>query len=79
MKVLYFAQAAQSAGCREELWELEAPISVSEFWEEAVQRHPALEVLKGSCRLAADMDFVEANSTLAPSCEVAVMPPVSGG
>jgi molybdopterin synthase catalytic subunit/molybdopterin synthase sulfur carrier subunit len=79
MRVLYFAQAAEAAGCREEVWEIAGPLSLDAFWEEAVARHPGLAPQRDICRVASGMDYVGPGDVLDPGREVAVIPPVSGG
>ncbi len=79
MKVLYFAQAAQLAGCHEEDWENASPMSVAEFWREATMKHPALGALAGSSRIACGMEYLDSHDRIDPDKDVAVIPPVSGG
>ncbi len=79
MKVLYFAQAADASGCREEQWEISRSLSLEAFWTEAVRRHPALANLRAGCRVASGMEYVGQEDVLDPRKETAVIPPVSGG
>lgn len=79
MKVLYFAQAALAAGCREEDWPVGRELSLEDFWSEAIRRHPALEGLAAQCRVASGMNYVAGGQCLDPQAEAAVIPPVSGG
>jgi len=79
MKVFYFAQAAELAGCREEVWEIAHPISRGSFWDEIVRRHPGLGGLRPVCRLARNEEYFSDEGTLQPDDEVAIIPPVSGG
>ncbi len=79
MKVLFFAQAAQAAGCREEDWSVDHPMTVEEFWQEAIKRHPALADLRLVCRLASGMNYLGPDDKLDPTQDAAVLPPVSGG
>jgi len=79
MRVLYFAQAAEIAGCREETWQVMRALSAGEFWAEAIKRHHGLREMELLCRLAVDQKLLESGSTIAPHSEVAVLPPVSGG
>ncbi len=79
MKVLYFAQAADAAGCREEEWDVVGPLSLADYWEEAIRRHPALVDLRSQCRVAAGGSYVGTGDLLDPAGEVAMIPPVSGG
>jgi len=79
MKVLYFAQAGEAAGCREEQWEIHSPLTLDEFWLEAVSRHPGLALLRDQCRVASGMTYLLAGEQIEPQQETAVIPPVSGG
>lgn len=79
MKVLYFAQAGEAAGCREEHWEIHSPLTLDEFWLEAVIRHPGLALLRDQCRVASGMSYLLAGERIEPQQETAVIPPVSGG
>jgi molybdopterin converting factor subunit 1 len=79
MKVLYFAQTAEITSCRMENWDTAEPLSETEFWEEAIRRHPGLKPVRAQCRLAVDQSFADATTTIHRDSEVAVLPPVSGG
>lgn len=79
MKVLFFAQAADAARCSAEHWDIEEPMTLSDFWTEAVRRHPALADIRAHCRVASNLEYVSENQTIDPDGETAVLPPVSGG
>lgn len=79
MKVLYFAQAAKLAGCREEQWDVSDAMTHQDFWQEVMRRHPALAALQSQCRIAADGEYLQAGDCLKPNGGAAVIPPVSGG
>ena len=79
MKVLYFASAAQMAGCASENWDVADTLTADAFWAEAVRRHPGLKSIRGACRLASGQEYVMGNAVLDPGKEVAILPPVSGG
>ena len=79
MNVLYFARAADAAGCREEEWDVQRPLPLDGFWDEAIRRHPKLAGLKAQCRVASGHDYVRSDDTLDPNHEAAIIPPVSGG
>lgn len=79
MKVLYFSQAANLAGCREEHWEIGSPLTAGQFWAEALRRHPRLGGIQSQSRLASGGEYVARNGLLDPNLEAAVIPPVSGG
>ncbi len=79
MKVLYFSVAAQVADCREEEWAVTGIMSQKAFWQEALRRHPGLEKVRATCRLANGGRYLQTGESLQPNEEVAVIPPVSGG
>lgn len=79
MRVLFFAQAAEVVGSREEVWEEPQHLTASEFWAKLVLRHPGMEPLQAQCRLAVNQQFLSYGETIPPDSEVAVLPPVSGG
>lgn len=79
MKILYFAQAGEAAGCREEHWKTCSPLTLDEFWLEAFSRHPGLIPLRNQCRVASGLVYLLAGERLDPQQETAVIPPVSGG
>jgi molybdopterin synthase catalytic subunit len=79
MRVLYFAQAADVVGCREEAWDETQPLTAAEFWVKLISRHPRMESLQARCRLAVNQQFLSHGETIPPHSEVAVIPPVSGG
>ncbi|MBE2203427.1 MAG: MoaD/ThiS family protein [Chthoniobacterales bacterium] len=79
MRVLYFAQASDVTGCREEDWKVDRDLTLEEFWAEALRRHPALAELAGQSRVASGMRYVTDNQYLDRLEEAAIIPPVSGG
>jgi len=79
VKVRYFAQAADVAGCREEMWDIAAPLDLDQFWQEVIRRHPAFSSLCGQCRVASGGEYVTRDNLVSPTEEAAVIPPVSGG
>jgi len=79
MKIFYFAQAADTAGCREESWELQSPLTASEFWGELEKRHPGMGALQSICRIACNCEYLGPEERIQADDEVALIPPVSGG
>jgi molybdopterin converting factor small subunit len=79
MRVLYFAQAAEIAGCRNEDWDVVSALTLDAFWEEAIRRHPDLSALRPQCRVASGMCYLLDGDMLNPAEEAALIPPVSGG
>jgi len=79
MRILYFAHARRAAGCAQEDIPLDAPLSIPAFWDQLVKRHPELAVLRNVSRLARGDDFIASDARIAPTDEIALIPPVSGG
>lgn len=79
MNVLYFAQAAAAAGCREETWPTPSCLSLDAFWDEAIRRHPALAPFRAHARVACGFEYLAPEQTIDPARDVAILPPVSGG
>ena len=79
MRMLYFAHARRATGCSMEEIPLTASLTTSALWDLLVQRHPELTPLRAVSRLARGDDFLPADALLAPTDEIAVIPPVSGG
>jgi molybdopterin converting factor subunit 1 len=79
MKILYFAQAASLAGCREEEWDIDSGILLSDFWVEVLRLHPGLAELRSQCRVASGGEYVQDGELLDAHEDAAVIPPVSGG
>lgn len=79
MRVLYFAQAAEIAKCRNEEWDVASPLTLDSFWEEALRRHPRLSALRPLCRVASGRRYLMDGDKINPAEETAVIPPVSGG
>ncbi|HSI07427.1 MAG TPA: MoaD/ThiS family protein [Rariglobus sp.] len=79
MTVLYFAHARRITGVSQEEIPSTAPLSASAFWDQLVQRHPELNSLRASSRLARENDFLLPSAHIEPTDEIAVIPPVSGG
>jgi len=72
MKVLFFAQSRQAAGCADCVLQPGHAWTQPEFWRMLVEMFPGLAVLQKSARLAR-------RETYLPDDEIAVIPPVSGG
>ena len=79
MRLIYFAHARRATGCSLEEFTLTAPLTAQALWDLLVQRHPALAPLRAVSRLARGDDFLPSDALLAPTDEIAVIPPVSGG
>jgi molybdopterin converting factor small subunit len=79
MKVVFFAQSRQAAGCGE--WQLEAAhaLTIPEFWARLRVAFPALGPLEKTARLARREAYLLPGEQIEPRDEIAVLPPVSGG
>ena len=79
MKVLFFAQAREAAGCDAYSMELTDPVTESEFWAMLVSAFPKMNSLRKSARLARHETYLQKDDRIQPADEIAVIPPVSGG
>ena len=77
--ILYFAAARERAGVATEALDLPDGATAAQALAAACERHPALQALAGKLRLAIDQDFAQPDRKLRDGCEVALIPPVSGG
>ena len=79
VEILMFAAAREAAG-RESI---EVDVAVNATAGEVIQaigsQLPQLAALLPSCRLAVDSQYVSDDSIVSPDCEIALIPPVSGG
>jgi len=79
MKVLFFAQCRQIAGCDNYRLETARPLSEAEFWTLLVRDFPGLASQQKTARLARRETYLQKDELLQPDDEIAVIPPVSGG
>jgi len=79
MKVLFFAQSREAAGCDDYFLEMEKPVTESEFWAALVDAFPGLASHQKTARLARREAYLQQGEWLHPSDEIAVILPVSGG
>lgn len=77
--ILYFAAARERAGVATETLDLPDGATAAQALAAVCERHPALQALVGKLRLAVDEDFAQPDRKLRDGCEVALIPPVSGG
>jgi molybdopterin synthase catalytic subunit len=75
----YFAGAQQRLGIARDSWSLPERTEVAAILAAVAERHPALRELIASCRVAHQLEFVDAAVVLRDGDELAVIPPVSGG
>jgi molybdopterin converting factor subunit 1 len=79
MKVLFFAQARQAAGCDDYFLKTARPLTQAEFWTAMAEAFPALASQQRTARLARQETYLQKDELLHPGDEIAVIPPVSGG
>ncbi len=80
VKILLFAAARDAAETAEINVLLSEPSPVSVALEKAAESNPGLaQFLKTHFLIAVDEEFAELSTVLSRSCELAVLPPVSGG
>lgn len=79
MKILFFANTRELAGCSSIEWETSVPITEEALWHWLGGHFPALLSIKNSTRLARNGVWLSRGELLHPGDEVAVLPPVSGG
>ncbi len=79
MTVLYFAHARRISTVAQEEITVTAPLSSAEFWDLIIRRHAGMAALRTSSRLARGNEFLPADAVIAPSDEIVIIPPVSGG
>ena len=79
VRLLAFASAAEAIGASESTIELDEGATVAELRGVLERRHPELGPLWERLAVAVDGEIARADRTLAAGCEVALLPPVSGG
>ena len=77
--LLYFAAARERAGTSRETLELLPDATARTALEAACANHPALAAIAHLLRVAVDQEFAAPDKALRDGCEVALIPPVSGG
>ena len=79
MRIRFFAQSRDAAGCSEMQLPVEAPITVEELWDRLQAQFPKVSALRQTSRLARCETFLLPGELLEAQDEVAVIPAVSGG
>jgi molybdopterin converting factor subunit 1 len=79
MRILFFAQLKDGAGCSS--FELPAPVPMNaeQLWIALLKQFPALADHRPAVRLAKNSEYVGPEAMFADGDEVALIPPVSGG
>lgn len=79
MKVFFFAQSREAAGCDEYHLKVAKPVTQSEFWTILTEALPNLSSFQKAARLARRENYLQPHEMLQPGDEIAIIPPVSGG
>lgn len=79
MRVRFFAQLKDLAGCEAVELLSPAPLKADALWALLVERFPALENHRPVVRLARNWEYAAPDALFHDGDEVALLPPVSGG
>jgi molybdopterin converting factor subunit 1 len=79
MKVLFFAQSREAAGCSEGAIDLMKPVTQAELWSLLIGKYPGLSAQRKTARLARRETYLQEDELIHPDDEIALIPPVSGG
>jgi molybdopterin converting factor subunit 1 len=79
MKVLFFAQSREVAGCDFCDLRTDSPLTQVEFWALLIEAYPRLAPHRKTARLARNETYLQSDELLQPGDEIAIIPPVSGG
>lgn len=79
IEVLMFAAAREAAGSEKILLEVAEEATAGDLMRAIGVQLPGIAPLLPACRLAIDNQYVSADAGLSSSCEIALIPPVSGG
>ncbi len=78
-KVLLFGAAADRAGTRETVVNVESGATLADLWPLLVERHPGLAPMRDTLAFAVNSQYARMEDSISGGDEVAVLPPVSGG
>jgi MoaE-MoaD fusion protein len=79
IRVVAFATAADALGREATELELSGAATVAQLKSRLAELHPGLAALWPRLAVAVDGELVEGDAALTEGCEVALLPPVSGG
>ena len=79
MRILFFAQLKDAAGCDSVELASPAPANPEQLWAELLKQFPKLAAHRPVVRLARNGEYAASGATFTHSDEIALIPPVSGG
>jgi len=79
VKVLYFGQAREAAGTKEEEFSLPSASSVRALLTRSAEAHHELRGMHGAMRVALNEEIAGEGDRLSDGDVVAFLPPVAGG
>lgn len=81
VRCLYFAEAKDIVGCREEIITLDQGADTAQLKKVLLALHPSLQKIIQHCIFAVNLEYESAdtNTPLNNGDEVALIPPISGG
>jgi molybdopterin converting factor subunit 1 len=79
LNVLYFAHVRERTGIARETLQIGDNATVQDVVRAIVGRHPAVEPLLASIRVAVDGEFAAPEAVVPPGAEIVLIPPISGG
>lgn len=79
VRVVAFATAAQALGSSTIELELPESATAADLLARLESDHPALRERRKALAVAIDSELASPEAALTPGCEVALLPPVSGG
>jgi molybdopterin converting factor subunit 1 len=79
MRVLFFAQLKDVAGCDSIELATATPLNGEQLWKVLIEKFPALANHKKNVRLARNWEYADEQTVFSGADEIALIPPVSGG
>ena len=79
VKIIYFAQARDITGTKDEEFRLDAQSSVKTALSKAFEAHPKLSALESSLKVALNEEVTREDAELKDGDRVALLPPIVGG
>ena len=79
MRVLFFAQLKDAAGCDSIELALRSPLTAAQLWAQLLEKFPGLSAYRAQVRLSRNWEYAAPDALFLNDDEVALIPPVSGG